>query len=101
MGVRSVTQIRAQENPGRAGSVRTSGEGPSATTFECSPSSATRMRRTGFVSLMAASLIELCAHHDEGHLASLIGVGPGVPASDLHHDVAGLEHALAVVGDEG
>src|SRR5262245_41451297 len=92
--------MRAQEKPGRAGSVRTSGEGPSAITCERSCSSRTTMRRMDFVALTEASLVELRAHHDEGHLAAVIGVAPGVPASDLHHHVAGLERALPVVGDQ-
>src|SRR4029450_14081415 len=52
------------------------------------------------VHLTEPSLVELCAHHHEGHLAAVIGVAPGVPASDLHHHVAGLERALPVVGDQ-
>jgi hypothetical protein len=33
-GVPSVTQMRVDENPGRAGSVRTSGDGPSWIAFD-------------------------------------------------------------------
>src|SRR5262245_27860342 len=92
--------MRAQEKPARAGSVRISGDGPSAITRERSFSSTTTRRRTGFVSLTAASLVECCTHHDESHLAVVIGVAPGVPAPDLHHHVARLERALAVVRDQ-
>ena len=50
-GEESVTQMRAEENPGRAGSVRTSGDGPSIieTDFP-SLSSMVTTRRTDFIS---------------------------------------------------
>ena len=52
-GVRSVTQMRVDENPGRAGSVRTSGDGPSAMHFDLAcmpgPSSTVTRRRTGLI----------------------------------------------------
>src|SRR5262245_46969815 len=92
--------MREQERPGRAGSVRTSGEGTSAITCERSCSSRTTMLRMDLVVLTITSLVELRAHHDEGHLAAVIGVAPGMPASDLYHHVAGLERALPVVGDQ-
>src|SRR4029077_3805974 len=92
--------MRAQEKPGRAGSVRTSGEGRGAVACERSCSSRTTMRRTDFVALTVSSLVEFRAHHDEGHLAAVIGVAPSVPASDLHPHVGGLERALPVVGDQ-
>src|ERR1700748_3330234 len=92
--------MRAQEKPGRTGSLRISGDGPSAITRERSFSSSTTRRRTDFVSLTVTSLVECRAHHDEGHLTVVIGVAPRVPTSDLHHHVAGLERALAVVRDQ-
>jgi hypothetical protein len=45
-GVRSLTQMRAAAYPGRAGSVRTSGLGPSAMTRDLSFSSITTTRLT-------------------------------------------------------
>ena len=48
-GVRSVTQMRVAVKPGRAGSLRTSGDGPSAMALDLSFSSMTTMRRTGLV----------------------------------------------------
>jgi hypothetical protein len=52
-GDASVTQMRADENPGRAGSPRTSGDGPSALASDLpSSSSMVTMRRTGFIPLL-------------------------------------------------
>ncbi len=49
-GVASVAQMKVEENPGRAGSVRTSGAGPSAIAldFPSGPSAQTILR-TGFI----------------------------------------------------
>src|SRR4029434_7481379 len=104
-GVRSVTQMRVAANPGRAGSVRTSGDGPSAITFDFSPSSLTTILRTGagallitvHRSLLCSPFTEFGAHHDECHLAALVGISPCVPAADLHDHVTWLERALAIV----
>src|SRR5690348_16016877 len=92
--------MRADAKPGRARSVRTSGAGPSAMQRDFSFSSLTTMRRTGLAfSLIIASLVEFSAHHHERHLTR-VGIAPGMPAADLHHDVARLQHAPPVVGDE-
>src|SRR6266852_2497442 len=99
-GVRSVTQIRVDANPGRAGSVRTSGDGPSwiAVDRPFSPSIVTR-RRTGLTS-RAASVIERGAHHDERHEAADPRVGPAVPVAELHDDIARPHGVFAVVEAE-
>ena len=50
-GEESATQMRAEENPGRAGSARTSGDGPSITATDFpSLSSMVTTRRTDFIS---------------------------------------------------
>src|SRR5947207_3290403 len=46
------------------------------------------------------SFFELRAHHDEGHEAAANRVGPAVPVAELHHDIAGLHDALAVVQEQ-
>src|ERR1700704_387021 len=88
-GVRSVTHIRAEANPGRAGSEWTSAGTASDSMCECSPWSTMTIRLTDLASMVFTSVVEIRTHHDEGHLAALVRIGPGVPASDLHHDVAG------------
>src|SRR5262245_617736 len=96
-GVASVTQMRVEAKPGRAGSVRTSGAGPSATARDLPLASSTvMMRRTGF----GVSVIEFCAHYHEGHEAAGARVGPAVPVAELHHHVARLHHDLAAVEHE-
>src|SRR5258707_3535331 len=97
--------MRADENPGRAGSPRTSGEGPSAiaTDFPSSSSMVT-MRRTDLVSIAILDLrlvLERRAHHDERHQATAIGIGPAMPIAELHDDVAGLHHDVAAVEQQG
>src|SRR5882724_10567775 len=93
-GVASVTQMRVEAKPGRAGSVHTSGDGPSATATDLPlASSMVTMRRTG----LGVSVIEFCAHHHKGHEAARARVGPAVPIAELHHHVAGLHHDFAAV----
>src|SRR3954469_394976 len=96
-GVVSVTQIRIEAKPGRAGSVRTSGVGPSwiATDLPLSSSIVTILR-TEF----GASLLKLRSHHHERHEAADAGIGPAVPVAELHDDVAWLHHQLAAVEHE-
>src|SRR6185503_9764593 len=95
-GVESVTQMRVDEKPGRAGSVRTSGDGPSAIAVEApSALSTVTMRRTGFG--LSILFPEARAHHHECHSARRGAVGPAVPVAELHHHVAGIHDALAVV----
>src|SRR6478672_9339738 len=96
-GVASVTQIRVEAKPGRAGSVRTSDAGPSwiARDFPLWSSTVT-IRRTGF----GASLLKLRSHHHERHEAAITGIGPAVPVAELHDDVARVHHELAAVEHE-
>ena len=55
-GVASVTQMRVEAKPGRAGSVRTSGDGPSAMASDLpSALSMQTIRRTGFTPSMSSS----------------------------------------------
>ena len=95
--------MRAEENPGRAGSLRTSGDGPSiiATDFP-SLSSMVTTRRTDFT-LHSFSIqdfwriFERSAHHDERHQAAAIDIGPAVPIAELYHHIASLYHDIAAI----
>src|SRR5262245_52262025 len=90
-GVASVTQMRVEANPGRAGSMRTSGAGASEMASDLPSSlSMQTMRRTGFTSSMA--LRELRAHHHERHDHVAALARPQVPVAELHHDVAWPHH---------
>jgi hypothetical protein len=93
----SVTQIRIEVKPGRAGSVRTSGVGPSwiATDLPLSSSIVTILR-TEF----GASVLKLRSHHHKRHEAATTGIGPAMPVAELHDDVARVHHELAAVEHE-
>src|SRR3954471_20648426 len=96
-GVVSVTQIRIEAKPGRAGSVRTSGVGPSwiAADLPLSSSTVTILRTA-----LGASLRKLRSHHHERHEAATAGIGPAMPVAELHDDVAWAHHELAGVEHE-
>src|SRR5712691_1998263 len=49
---------------------------------------------------VSPSFFELRAHHDEGHEAAAPRIGPAVPVAELHHDIARLHDALAVVQEQ-
>ena len=93
----SVTQIRVALKPGRAGSVRTSGDGPSAIHFDWAwmpgPSSTVMRRRTGLIFILRA-------HHHKSHAAAYTRIAPAVPIAQLHHHIAGLHHMLTVIKDQ-
>src|SRR5215831_12739713 len=105
-GDASVAQMRTDENPGRAGSPRTSGEGPSAMASDFpSSSSMVTMRRTGLspLSMTVPRPSVLCRrlpHHDEGHEAAAVDVAPSVPIAELHNHVPGFHHHVAMVKGE-
>src|SRR3954453_6872035 len=96
-GVVSVTQIRIEAKPGRAGSVRTSGVGPSwiATDLPLASSIVT-IRRTEF----GASVLKLPPHHPKPHEAATTGIGPAMPVAELHDDIAWVHFELAAVEHE-
>ena len=88
--------------PGRAGSVRTSGDGPSVIATDLpfvvvdrdDPADGFRMFGHALTSL------KLRAHHHERHVAASRGIGPAMPVAELHDDVARLHHELAAVEHE-
>ena len=93
--------MRADEKPGRAGSLRRSEQGPSAIAidFPSSSSIVTRRRAASRRSrrLNHRLLLEHGAHHDECHKAAAADIGPPVPIAELHDDVTRPYHDVAAV----